>query len=72
MTLERRIAHLERDHRPGWPGPIGLVDVTGLDEEEAARVIAAAQAAPPPWRPGEGIRLVIVDAQLGDDEGGWT
>ena len=70
MTIERRISALEREPRPGWPGPVGLVDVTGLAEEEAARVIATAQAAQPPWRPGDGIRLVIVDAHLGDDEDG--
>ena len=69
MSMERRVAHLERECRTGWPGTIGLVDIIGLDEASAARVIAA-QDTLPSWRPGDGIWLVLVDAYLGDDEGG--
>lgn len=71
MSMERRIDSLERRHPRRWAGRIALVDVTGLNEQEAQQAVATAQATQPPWRPGDGIRTIVVDPYRGDEEGGY-
>jgi flagellar biosynthesis regulator FlaF len=70
MSMERRIATLERRHPPRWARRIALIDVTNLDEREARRAVAAAQATQPLWRPGDAIRaIVVVPCCCGDEDG---
>lgn len=70
MGMERRIDTLERRRPRGWAGRIALIDVTGMGREEARRAIMASEAAQPPWRPGDGIRTIVIDSYPGGDEDG--
>lgn len=70
MRMERRIDILERRDPPRWTGRIVLVDVAGLARKEARRAIAASQATQPSWRPGDGIRTIVVAPDRGGDEDG--
>ncbi len=61
MSVERRIAALERRRSPAACRRIELVEVFGLPPEERERRIRAAEERAGPWRPGDPSRVVIVD-----------
>jgi len=54
MNMERRLARLEGQRSPRRaPGPIQLLDLTGVPAEERERRVAAARERRGDWRPGD-------------------